>query len=185
MNGSPQELTEAGEVVADGEEELVKVANMAKSVSGKSGGGSASDGKPKKDRRTTMLGRFRRPKAAAAAQEGGGAGGEGVVENAKVLNYISSKKVQDTDALCFSSLALSQKTPFLLSRYTWCFFLALKKVSGRYSARHIRCWRTDSPARGKRSDSAYATRRILVCFASTSDHPPRREACACVCLQPS
>lgn len=80
-----------GEVVADGEEELVKVANMAKSVS-KSGGGSTSDGKPKKDRRTTMLGRFRRPKAAAAAQGDGGAGGEGVGENAALANYITSKK---------------------------------------------------------------------------------------------
>ncbi len=82
-----------GEVVADGEEELAKVANMAKSVSSKSGGGGlTSDGKPKRDRRTTMLGRFRRPKAAAAAQGDGGAGGEGVGENAALANYITSKK---------------------------------------------------------------------------------------------
>ena len=93
-----QELTEVGEVVADGEEELAKVANMAKSVSGgRSGGGSGpTDGKPKKDRRTTMLGRFRRPKAAAAAQGDGGAGGDGggggVETNAALANYITSKK---------------------------------------------------------------------------------------------
>ncbi|CBJ26161.1 expressed unknown protein [Ectocarpus siliculosus] len=98
-----KELTEVGEVVADGDEELLKVANMAKSVSnsggggggsrgGGGGGGSIADGKPKKDRRTTMLGRFRRPRA-AAPQDGGGTGGEsGVETNAALANYITSKK---------------------------------------------------------------------------------------------
>ena len=66
-----------GEVVAVGGEELVKVKNMAKSVGKSGGGGSTSDVKPKKDRRTTMLGRFCRPKAAAAAQGRGGGGGGG------------------------------------------------------------------------------------------------------------
>lgn len=86
-----------GEVVADGDEELAKVANMAKSVSTRSGNGSGpstSDGKPKKDRRTTMLGRFRRPRAAADKGDGGGGGGGdgGGSENAALANYITSKK---------------------------------------------------------------------------------------------
>lgn len=87
-----------GEVVADGEEELAKVANMARSVSVRNGGASgptSSDGKPKKDRRTTMLGRFRRPRAAADKGDGasgGGEGGGGGSENAALANYITSKK---------------------------------------------------------------------------------------------
>lgn len=80
-----QEVTvvDDGVVVADPEEQHQRVANMARSVGTRREGGEG--GKPKKDRRTTMLGRFRRPRP----PDGGEPAGE---TNAALANFITGKK---------------------------------------------------------------------------------------------
>lgn len=83
--------------MADRDEHLQRVENMAKSVS--SSRASTTDGKPKRDHRRTMLGRFRRPRASAAPNDAGagdGVGG-GVVSgggetNVALANYITNKR---------------------------------------------------------------------------------------------
>ena len=76
-------MVEDGVVVADGDEVNQRVANMAKTVGTRREGGEGS--KPKKDRRTTMLGRFRRPRPPDSGEPAG-------ETNAALANFITGKK---------------------------------------------------------------------------------------------
>lgn len=142
------------EVVADGDEQLQRVANMAKTVrreQAHTGEGS----KPKKDRRTTMLGRFRRPRPSSVPADdgvgggGGGGSGTGAGENAGLANYIAGKKekkVSTIRQICRDMVAFFVSLHFLLAylklvvKFFWHFFSRDCRVEVLNRCRSPRAW---------------------------------------------